>query len=156
VVLAGTAAVLLMNRFLARAPTHITRFVEGSGLHPANLGRRFADRLHLGLGQVSDVPWVAIALVGLAVLLWIGGTNAGPVGRGLGAVRGPWREALIAMTAAGLVAFVVNDTGVAAAAPVFLYAMGVATFAALLGAGSPDRGEAGDGARRSVPGSTRR
>jgi hypothetical protein len=145
-VVAGTALVLLMNRFLADTPTHLTRFVEGAGLSPGRVFGRFFDRLGIGFGQVADVPSVSIALVGLVALLWLAVSNAGPVGRGLAFVGGPWREVLIAMTAAGLVAFVANDTGVAAAAPVFLYAVGVATYSPLVGA---------DVARPSVPGSVR-
>ena len=40
----------------------------------------------------------------------------------------------IAMTVAGLAAFFVNDTGVAAAAPVFLYAMTALAYPAFLAA----------------------
>jgi hypothetical protein len=128
----GTAAVLAMNRFLPGPPSHIGRFVAGAGLGPGGVVHRFWDRLRIGLGQVADVPWVVIALVGLVVLLWIAAANAGPVGRALTRAGGPWREALIALTAAGVAAFVANDTGVAAAAPVFIYALALATYPVLV------------------------
>jgi hypothetical protein len=140
----GTAAVLAMNRFLPGPPSHIGRFVEGAGLGPGGMVHRFWDRLRIGLGQVGDVPWVAIALVGLLVLLWFAVANVGPVGRGLADIGGPWREALIALTAGGVVSFIANDTGVAAAAPVFLYALALATYPVLVRA---------DALRLSVPGS---
>jgi hypothetical protein len=143
-VVVGTAVVLLVNRYLPGAPTHVTRFVEGTGLNPAHVLGRFGDRLSVGFGQVADVPWVLLALAGLVAVLWLAIARAGPVGRGLAAVDGHWRSVLVALTAAGLVAFVANDTGAAAAAPVFLYAVGCVTYPALL---------APDAERRSVPGS---
>jgi hypothetical protein len=143
-VAAGTAVVLLANRYLPGAPTHVSRFVEGTGLNPARVLGRLGDRLGVGLGQLADVPWAGIALAGLVVALALAVAAAGPVGRGLAAVDGYWRSVVIALTAAGLVAFVANDTGVAAAAPVFLYTVGCVTYPALV---------APDAERRSVPGS---
>jgi ABC-type Co2+ transport system permease subunit len=39
-----------------------------------------------------------------------------------------WRDLIVALCLASVVAYFVNDTGVAAAAPAFLYAMAALTF----------------------------
>jgi hypothetical protein len=43
----------------------------------------------------------------------------------------PWRETLVVLTIAAMASFFVNDTGVAAAAPAFLYAATAMVYPAL-------------------------
>lgn len=116
----GLGVVLLANR--AGMPTHATRFVETQTSIGEVLGV-FFDRMQSSLRMLNDVPAGYIPVVGLPVMLWLAITRPGPIGRGLDAAGESWRHALIALTVAGIVAFVVEDTGVAAAGPVFLYAM---------------------------------
>jgi hypothetical protein len=132
----GLAAVLLANRYLPGAPTHITGFVERTG----GLGgtwHAFRRRLDVGFGQIGDVPAALIPLIGLVVVLVLVLAPPRPIRAGLKLVGKAWREVLVAMTVAGIAAFFVNDTGVAAAAPVFLYAMTALAYPAFLVARRP-------------------
>jgi hypothetical protein len=85
--------------------------------------RVFFDRMQTSLRMLTDVPAGAIPVLGLPVVLWLVSTRPGGIGRGLDAAGDGWRHALVVLTVAGMVAFLVEDTGVAAAGPVFLYAM---------------------------------
>jgi hypothetical protein len=128
----GLGVVLLANRFLPGTPTHATAFVEDTDGALSGVLREFGDRLGVGIGQVRKVPAAWIPLLGLPVILALVLTRPGPVGWGLETVGKRWQQALIVLTLAGMVAFFVNDTGVAAAAPVFLYAMSGMAYPAFL------------------------
>jgi hypothetical protein len=78
---------------------------------------------------VGDSPASLLPLLGLPVVLWAG-LRPGRLGRSLAAIR-PWREVLIVLVAAAAVGFLVNDTGMAAAAPSFLYAIAVLAYPSL-------------------------
>ena len=130
-VLVGSAFVLLVNRYLPGTPTHLTRFVEQAGAG-AGVADRALDRLRVGWHQLNHVPAAYAPLVGLAAVLVLALRQPGVVGQGIRAVDRRWREVLIVLPAAGLVSFVVNDTGVAAAAPVFLSAMAALTYAVMV------------------------
>jgi hypothetical protein len=146
-VLAGTVVVLLVNRYAPGTPTHVTRFVEHSGTSVGGAVGRLGDRLGVGWRQLNDVPAAALPLIGLVALLVLAIRRVGPVDRGLRFVDRTWREVLIVLTVGGLVSFVVNDTGVATAAPVFLSSMAATTYAVMLavraGAGAPTPAGAG-------------
>jgi hypothetical protein len=129
----GLAAVLLANRYLPGAPTHITGFVERTGGIGATWDT-LRRRLDVGFGQIGQVPAAVIPLIGLVAVLGVVIARPAPIRSGLDLAGRVWREALIAMTVAGLAAFFVNDTGVAAAAPVFLYAMTALAYPAFLAA----------------------
>jgi len=116
----GLGVVLLANR--VGMPTHATRFVE-TETSVGGVLRVFLDRMQSSLRMLADVPAGAIPVLGLPVVLWLLITRPGSIGRRLEAAGEPWRHALIVLTIAGIVAFLVEDTGVAAAGPVFLYAM---------------------------------
>jgi hypothetical protein len=129
----GLAAVLLANRYLPGAATHISGFVERTG----GLGgtwHAFRRRLDVGFGQIGDVPAALIPLIGLVVVLVLVLAPPRPIRAGLELAGQVWQKVLVAMTVAGIAAFFVNDTGVAAAAPVFLYAMTVLAYPAYLAA----------------------
>jgi hypothetical protein len=130
----GLGIVLLANRYLPGTPTHAAAFVEETGNGLGGLVREFGDRLGVALGQVRDVPPAVIPLLGLVVVLALVVTRRGPVGWGLGLAGRRWEHALIVLTVAGVAAFFANDTGVAAAAPVFLYAMTGMAYPAFLAA----------------------
>jgi hypothetical protein len=128
----GLGAVLLANRYLPGTPTHATRFVERTG---GSLGGRlhtYSDRLKVGIDQVRDVPAALIPLVGLFVVLGLTLARPGPIGWGLDRAGRWWRHVVTVLCLAGVVSFLANDTGVAAAAPVFLYAMSAMAYPAFL------------------------
>jgi hypothetical protein len=130
-VVVGLAIVLLVNRFLPGAPTHATRFVE---LAQSRAGKAFSEIRHrwgIGWHMLNSVPAAYIPLVGLAAVFGLAVGGPGPIGRAM-ALHPAWRDVLVVMVIAAAVAFVANDTGVAAAAPAFLYAMTLLAYAALL------------------------
>lgn len=117
----GLGMVLLANRYLGEAPTHATRFVENETTIGQAL-RVVADRLSVGIRMLNEVPPAYLPLIGLPVALWLALARPGPIGTGLEAAGEAWRHALVALTVSGILAFLVEDTGIAAAGPVFLYA----------------------------------
>jgi hypothetical protein len=129
VAVAGLAVVLVVSRVFAPSPTHVTRFVERSGSSLTSGLDEIGRRLSAGVRQVVDAPASLIPLLGLPGVLWAG-LRDGPVARALAGVP-PWREVLIVLVVSAGVAFLVNDTGMAAAAPAFLYAVAVLAWAAL-------------------------
>jgi hypothetical protein len=129
VAVAGLAVVLVVSRFLAPSPTHATRFVEQSSSSLTDGLAEVGHRLAVGFRQVLHSPFSVIPLVGLPVALWAG-LRVERLARPLAAAR-PWREVLIVLVLCAGVAFFVNDTGMAAAAPAFIYAMAVLAFPVL-------------------------
>jgi hypothetical protein len=127
----GLGMVLLANRWLPGMPTHATRFVE-TQTSIGDVVRVFFDRMQTSLRMLTEVPAGAIPVLGLPVVLWLVSTRPGGIGRGLDAAGGAWRHALITLTVTGIVAFLVEDTGVAAAGPVFLYAVAGLAYPTLL------------------------
>ena len=122
VVAVGTAAVFLANRYLPGAPTHITGFVERTRGGLASVWDVFRRRLDVGVGQIRDAPAACIPLIGLPVILATAILRPEPIRAGLDLAGTAWRHALIVLTLAAVASFFANDTGVAAAAPAFLYA----------------------------------
>jgi hypothetical protein len=116
----GVGVVLLANR--VGMPTHATRFVE-TQTSVGGVLRVLVDRLQSSFRMLADVPAGAIPVLGLPVVLWLVIARPGAIGRRLYAAGEAWRHALVVLTVAGIAAFLVEDTGVAAAGPVFLYAM---------------------------------
>jgi hypothetical protein len=121
-VVAGLALVLLANRYLPGAPTHIAGFMERSGNGLSGVWHAFIRRLDVGVGQLRDVPAGWLPMLGLPVVLVAAVLRPEPVRSGLAVAGIAWRDALIVLTLAGMASFFANDTGVAAAAPTFLYA----------------------------------
>jgi hypothetical protein len=147
VTLVGLGAVLLANRALPGAQTHATRFVERAGSNTRGAVDIVRHRLGVGVRQVTDQPATLIPLLGLPIVLGLALAAPGAIGRGLG-TDPHWRIALIVMTAAGIVAFAVNDTGAAAASPVFLPTACLLIYAAMVAGGRPHRA-AGEAAGRA-------
>jgi hypothetical protein len=132
VMAAGVVIVLLANRFLPGAPTHLTRFVEsgGAGAGPLDTIRH---RAGTALRQVADYPEGLVPLGVVVAVLWLAVARPGSVRAGL-ALKPEWRDMLIALTASSIVALLANDTGMAAAAAGSLYALAAVAYPTLLAA----------------------
>jgi len=105
------------------APTHATRLVERAGSRFGTAWAQLRRRLGVGLRQLNGTPAAYLPVLGLPVVLAVLVKRPDPVGPAVDLTGQAWRDALIALTAASVVAFFANDTGVAAAAPAFLYVM---------------------------------
>jgi hypothetical protein len=131
IMVTGLLAVLLANRYLPGAPTHATRFVERNGGSTGGVVHVIGDRLSTGLQMIRDVPAAVLPLIGFVLILVLVIRRVGAVGGGM-AVDDRWPAIVITLCVASLVAYVVNDTGAAAADPAFLYAMAAITYPAML------------------------
>ncbi|HEU4356220.1 MAG TPA: hypothetical protein VFT27_11585, partial [Actinomycetota bacterium] len=102
-------------------PTHITRFEEtASGL--AGVWDTFVDRLGVGIDLIRRNPAAAVPVVGLLVSLAV--ALRPPAAIAATFERWPaWRDAVVVCLLAGMVAYVVNDTGAAAAG--FAFGLGL-------------------------------
>ncbi|HEX9234780.1 MAG TPA: hypothetical protein VF972_00705, partial [Actinomycetota bacterium] len=139
VAVVGLGVVLLANRFLPGSPTHATRFVEQTTGAPAHGFHVIAARLAVGARMIRHVPAAVLPLLGFVIILIVVVRRLGSVGAGM-AVDARWPAIVITVCLAALVAYVVNDTGPAAADPAFVYAMAGITYPAMLAtrrAGTP-------------------
>jgi hypothetical protein len=119
----GLAVTLAASRVLPGAPTHVTRFVERTGGQAGSFLDTVIHRLGIGWHMVASVPAAIIPLIGFVAIFVLAARRGGSVGRGLSIdPTGGWRHVLMVLCASALVAYVVNDTGAAAADPVFVYA----------------------------------
>jgi hypothetical protein len=137
VVALGLAAVLLANRLAPGAPTHAARFVEQTG---ASWHRAWTDlrhRLGIGIHQLLDAPPGFIPVLGLIVVFILARRPPNPIRRGLELVDERWPIMIAVLSASSMAAFVANDTGVAAAAPGFMYALTALAYPAYLLAREP-------------------
>jgi hypothetical protein len=150
VVVLGLATVLLANRVAPGAPTHAARFVERTGSSWSGTLSDLRGRLGIGVGQLLDVPPAFIPIVGLAVVFVMALRPPGPIARGLRPFGEPWRRMIAVLSFSSLVAFVANDTGVAAAAPGFMYALTALVYPAYL-APTDGNDSAGNGHRSVAP-----
>jgi hypothetical protein len=108
----GTALVILANRYLTSTPTHVTRLAEGAGNR--DLLHALLDRLAIGWRLLLHNPFGFIPVVGLPICLWLAVRAPGTLKESF--ERHPeWRSAMVVLVLASIVAYVVNDTGVAAA-----------------------------------------
>jgi hypothetical protein len=117
----GGLALILVAHAVSPFETHVTRFEEQAG----GLGgvfEKFGDRLQVGFDLIARNPFALIPVVGLpltiAAVLW----PPGPLRPSL--ERSPaWRDAILVTLLAGVVAYVVNDSGPAAAG--FAFGLGL-------------------------------
>jgi hypothetical protein len=120
VVIVGTGAVLLAHR-LSSLPTHVTRFEESAGAGGA--WSVFVDRLGVGWRLIERNPFALVPVVGL--LATLGAVLRPPAVIGPSLARHPaWRDALLVLLLASVVAYVVNDSGPAACGVGFGMALG--------------------------------
>jgi hypothetical protein len=111
VVIAGMA-VVLGAQLLASTPTHGTRFVEGAG--GRSLWSTIAERFGTSWRLLTRYPLTWVILAGLPFCLWLVVRPPGPMRPAF--ERYPeWRDAMVVLVLASIVAFVGNDTGAAAA-----------------------------------------
>ena len=117
---AGTALILLAHR-LSPLPTHVTRFeetVEGA----AGIWSTFVDRLGVGIDLIRRNPAALVPVLGLPVALLAVLRPPAPIRETF--ERWPaWRDAVLVCLLAGIVAYLVNDTGAAAAG--FAFGLGL-------------------------------
>lgn len=133
VVALGMGIVLLVNQELAETPTHVSRFAEqteGEGLR--TLLSLVWRRLGIGVGMLNDVPVAYVPVLGLPFVAWLAHRGPSPFGEGLRVAGETWRDAVTVIAVASFIAFFVNDTGVAAAAPGFLFALAPLAYAAFV------------------------
>jgi len=115
------SAVLLLAHALSPVPTHVTRFGEAGGL--AGVWDAYADRLRIGFELVARNPAALIPVVGLPIVL-------GLILRPPDAIRASferwpaWRDAMLVTALAGIVAYLANDSGPAAAGLAFGLGLG--------------------------------
>ncbi len=119
VTVAGTG-LLLVAHAVSPVPTHVTRF-ERSGLDRA-VGT-LLDRLRVGFDLIARNPAALIPVVGLAVALLV--VAKPPVLIRATFLRWPaWRDAVLVTLLGGVVAYVANDSGPAAAGLAFGLGLG--------------------------------
>jgi hypothetical protein len=121
VVVAGMALVLAAHRFAA-SPTHGSRIIESADGLLDLLGTA-GRRLSVGWRLVLDVPFAAIPVLGLPVLLYLALRPRGALAEAFARFPAA-RATILAVIAGSLVATVANDSGPAAAGLGFGMALG--------------------------------
>lgn len=121
VTVVGTAAILLAHA-VSPVETHVSRFEETAGGLGAVL-ERFADRLEVGVDLIARNPAALVPVLGLPIVLLV-------VLRPPAAIRASFegrpafRDATVVTILAGIVAYVSNDSGPAAAGLAFGLGLG--------------------------------
>lgn len=122
VTLVGMAIVLLAHRYLTTTPTHATRFIEqGGGL--GHYVRTYADRLLVGWRLIERNPFALVPVLGLPTVLAIALRPPEAIRTAL-AARPVWRDAVLVAVLGGVVAYLANDSGAAAAGLAFGLGLG--------------------------------
>jgi len=120
VTLLGTALILAAHA-ISPFETHVTRFEEQAG----GLGGVFEkvwDRLNVGFDLIARNPFALIPVLGLPIA--IAAVLRPPAALRPSLERSPaWRDAILVTLLAGVVAYVVNDSGPAAAG--FAFGLGL-------------------------------
>jgi hypothetical protein len=116
----GGLGLLSAAHAISPLETHVSRFEEQAG--PGGALEKFGDRLQVGFDLIAHNPFALIPVLGLpvsiAAVLW----PPGPLRPSLG--RSPaWRDAILVTLLAGVVAYLVNDSGPAAAG--FAFGLGL-------------------------------
>jgi hypothetical protein len=128
---AGTAVVLLAHRFLTSTPTHVTRFEEAARRNLADVWHTFADRLALGWRLLVRNPFAVVPVLGIPATLAAVLRPPGPVREPL--ARHPvWRDALLVLLLAGVVAILANDSWPAAVGLAFGLGLGGLIYVSLI------------------------
>jgi hypothetical protein len=116
------AALILFAHAISPLETHVTRFEEEvSGI--SGVFERFGDRLQVGFDLIAHNPFALIPVLGLP--LAIAAVLRPPAALRPSLQRSPaWRDAILVTLLAGVVAYVVNDSGPAAAGLAFGLGLG--------------------------------
>ena len=116
----GMAIVLALHRFAPGTPTHATRFLQGESGGPV---AKVLDRLAVGLDLIARNPLAAIPAVGVVVMVVLALRPPGSLRHILELVP-RWRDVVLTLSLAGVVALVGNDSGPSAAGLAFGLALG--------------------------------
>jgi hypothetical protein len=108
----GMAAIVGMHRYLTDRPTHVSAFLEGTPSLDGVLDR-LTGRLGIGWDQLTDTPLAAIPVVGVLVLLVVVLRPPGAIAASFEG-HDAWRDAVLVILLASVVAYLANDTGAAA------------------------------------------
>jgi hypothetical protein len=108
----GMSAIAVMHRYLTERPTHITAFLEHTSSFSGVL-ERLTGRLGIGFDQLMDTPLAAVPVVGTLVLLFLVLRPPAAIARSFEA-HDAWRDAVLVILLASIVAYLANDTGAAA------------------------------------------
>ena len=120
VAIGGTALILLLHRYLPGVPTHATAFAQGRS---GGLVATALDRLEVGVDLIVRNPFAILPAIGVIVLVVV--ALRPPAILRPAADRFPrWRDAILTLALAGVVALVGNDSGPAAAGLAFGLALG--------------------------------
>ncbi len=122
----GVGIVLAVSRYAPGSATHATRFVERS-TGAGSILSSAAHRLGIGVRQLVHFPEALAPLVGLPLLAWYAVRRRGPFVEAFGDER--LRHVMLLIAAGAVVAYFANDTGLTAAAPLFVYGMTLALYA---------------------------
>jgi hypothetical protein len=117
----GTAVILLAHA-ISPVTTHVTRFeqtVRGIG----GVFERYVERLQVGFDLIGRSPAALIPVLGLPVALVLALRPPGPI-RETFERRPAWRDAVIVTILSGMVAYLANDSGPAAAGLAFGMGLG--------------------------------
>jgi len=116
------AALILFAHAISPFETHVTRFEEEvAGI--AGVFERFRDRLQVGFDLIARNPFALIPVLGLPIA--IAAVLRPPAALRPSLQRSPaWRDAVLVTLLAGVVAYVVNDSGPAAAGLAFGLGLG--------------------------------
>jgi hypothetical protein len=120
VTLLGTALILAAHA-ISPFETHVTRFEEQAG-GLAGVFEKIGDRLQVGFDLIARNPFALIPVLGLPIAIAAVLRPPTPLRPSL--QRSPaWRDAILVTLLAGVVAYLVNDSGPAAAG--FAFGLGL-------------------------------
>jgi hypothetical protein len=112
---AGLAIVVGANLIWANRPTHGTHFVENAPSRGwSGIARLAWDRLLVGWHLLLHAPLAWVPVLGLVPLLYVV-LRPTPTVRSAFTRYPAWRDALLVLVVSGMVAYVANDSGAAAA-----------------------------------------
>jgi len=129
-VVVGVAVVFAVHALPVAPVTHVSRFAEGPGRSLGGIVSIYAARLAIGFRIVARNPLAAIPVLGVLACLAL-------VLRPPAAIRhalersNAWRDALLVILLASVVAYLVNDTGPSAAGVGLAAALGGLLWAVL-------------------------
>ena len=118
---AGTALVALMHRYLVDRPTHVTAFLEGTDGILGAVDRQI-ERLRVGLDLIADNPLAVIPVIGTLVMLVVVRRPPAAIAESFEG-HDAWRDALLVILLASIVAYLAEDTGAAAVGFAFGFAL---------------------------------
>lgn len=115
-------AVILVAHAVAPLETHISAFEENvSGV--GGVVEKFVGRLEVGIDLIARSPAALVPVIGLPILLFVVLRPPAPI-RGTFERWPAWRDAVLVTVLAGIVAYVVNDSGPAAGGLAFGLGLG--------------------------------